>query len=56
VHATSTGIIQMAETSVVFNNGTGLLADGGGQILTWQNNWVGGNSIDGARTGTLTVQ
>src|ERR1700676_205290 len=56
VHATSTGIIQMAETSVVFNNGTGLLADGGGQILTWQNNWVGGNSIDGARTGPLTVQ
>ena len=56
VHATTSGIIQLAETSVTFNNGTGLLFDGAGQILTWQNNWVGGNSIDGARTGTLTVQ
>jgi hypothetical protein len=41
---------------VAFNNGTGLLADGGGQILSWQNNWVAGNFNDGARTGTIAPQ
>jgi hypothetical protein len=54
VHATSGGIIRMSACSVAFTNGTGLLADGGGQILTWMNNWVGGNNADGGRSGTIT--
>ena len=33
----------------------GLPANSIGQILTWQNNWVGGNAADGGRAGTLTA-
>jgi len=56
VYATSSGVVRMSNTSVAFNNGTGLLSDTGGQILTWQNNWVAGNATDGSRTGTITPQ
>ncbi len=56
VHATSGGLIGMSNTSVIYNNGTGLLADTGGQIITWSNNWVGGNTTDGTRTSTFTPQ
>ncbi len=55
-YATASGIIRMSNTSVAYNNGTGLQSDTGGQILTWQNNWVGGNATDGTRTGTITPQ
>ena len=54
VHSTSSAIVQMTNCTVAYNNGTGLLADGGGQILTWNNNYVGGNATDGNRTGTIT--
>jgi hypothetical protein len=56
IHATNSAIVRLSNTSVAFNNGTGLLADGGGQILSWQNNWVAGNFNDGARTGTIAPQ
>jgi hypothetical protein len=53
VESTSGAIVQMTNCTVAYNNGTGLLASGG-QILTWNNNYVGGNATDGARTGTIT--
>jgi hypothetical protein len=56
VHATSSAIIRMSNTSVVFNNGTGLLADASGQILTWSNVFVDGNSPNGGHTGTIVPQ
>ena len=54
VHASNSSTIRMSNTSISFNNGTGVLADPGAQILTWGNNWVAGNSPDGARTGPIT--
>jgi hypothetical protein len=56
VHSTNSAIVRMSNSSVAFNNGTGLLADASGQILTWQNNWVAGNTTDGGRTGTIAPQ
>jgi hypothetical protein len=56
VHATASGTITLADSSIIFNNGTGLLADGGSFIQTWSNNWVAGNNPDGARTSTITPQ
>jgi len=54
VHTTNNSTMSLAESSVVHNNGTGLQADVGTQLLTWTNNWVHGNSPDGARTGPIT--
>jgi hypothetical protein len=56
VHSTNSATIRMSNTSVAYNNGTGLLADASGAILTWTNNWVAGNTTDGARTGTIAPQ
>jgi hypothetical protein len=56
VHASNNGAVRLANSSVTFNNGTGLLADPGSSILTWNNNWVTGNSPDGSRTGTIPPQ
>jgi hypothetical protein len=56
VHATSSAIIRMSNSSVVFNNGTGLLADASGQILTWSNVFVDGNTPNGGHTGTIVPQ
>jgi hypothetical protein len=53
IHSTNSAVVQMASCTVANNNGTGLLADAGGQILTWSNNYVGGNVTDGGRTGTV---
>jgi Right handed beta helix region len=53
VHATANGTITLADNTVAYNNGTGLLADPGSSIVTWSNNWVTNNSPDGARTGTI---
>jgi hypothetical protein len=53
VRAGTGGTAFMADTSVVFNNGTGLDTSAGGTITTWNNNWVAGNSPDGARSGTV---
>jgi hypothetical protein len=54
IHAASGSFIGLSNTVVTYNSGQGLLADGGATLLTWSNNYVAGNSPDGARTGTLT--
>ncbi len=56
VHSTSGAFIRMANSSVTYNNGIGLLADAGGNILTWGNNWVDGNTPGGGRTGLNAPQ
>jgi len=56
IHAAAGGTVSMADNQVIYNNGTGLLADAGAFILTWQNNWVTGNSPDGSRTSTIVPQ
>ena len=55
VHALNSGVVRMSNDTVSFNL-TGLLAESGGQILTFSNNWVGGNTRYGSRTGTLAPQ
>jgi hypothetical protein len=56
VHALNSGIVRMSNDSVSYNLATGLLAEGGGQIVTFSNNWVAGNASDGSRTGTIGPQ
>jgi Right handed beta helix region len=56
VHALNSGVVRMSNDTVSFNLATGLLAESGGQILTFSNNWVAGNTSDGSRTGTLVPQ
>ena len=56
VHALNSGVARMSNDTVSFNVATGLLAETGGQILTFSNNWVAGNTPDGSRTGTLAPQ
>jgi hypothetical protein len=53
IHATAGALVDLSNTSVVFNGGQGLLADAGGSIMTWTNNWVNGNTPDGSRSGTI---
>jgi hypothetical protein len=40
----------------VVGNGGGLIASGGAQILSYQNNQASGNFVDGGPTGVLTVK
>jgi hypothetical protein len=55
IHALNNGIARITNTSVSFTgNGTGLLFDTGGQILSFGNNSVGGNATDGSRSGTIS--
>jgi hypothetical protein len=54
VRSTNSAIVRMANCTVSFVNGTGLFADVAGQIVTWSNNYVAGNTTDGARTSTIT--
>jgi hypothetical protein len=56
VQASNSGIVRLSNTSITGNATTGLLSSAGGQILTWQNNWVAGNNPDGSRTGTVVPQ
>jgi hypothetical protein len=57
VHSGSSSTMRIANSSIQLNTGVGMLADGGGQMLTGNNNWLGGNGGgDGARTGLMTVQ
>ncbi len=56
VHATNSGTMRVTNTSIYFNNGTGMLVDTSGQMLTGNNNWLGGNtSGDGSKTGSVTI-
>jgi parallel beta helix pectate lyase-like protein len=52
VHTVTGGTVFLSDSNVTFNNGTGLFADTG-TITTWNNNYVVGNSPDGARTGAI---
>jgi hypothetical protein len=56
VHALNSAIVRMSNDTVSLNLSTGLLAESGGQILTFSNNWVAGNALDGSRTGTIPPQ
>jgi Right handed beta helix region len=56
VHALNSGVVRMSNDTVSFNLTTGFLAESGGQILTFSNNWVAGNAADGSRTGTIAPQ
>ena len=42
--------------SAVRGNNVGLSAVGGGQILSYQNDQLGGNGVEGAPTGVLTLK
>jgi len=42
--------------SAVRGNNVGLSAVGGGQILSYQNNQLDGNGVEGAPTGVLTLK
>ena len=56
LHATNSGIIRATNTSIYFTNGTGMLVDTSGQMLTGNNNWLGGNtSGDGSKTGSVGI-
>jgi hypothetical protein len=56
VHATASGTMRVTNTSIYFNNGTGMLTDPGSNMLTGNNNWLGGNaSGDGTKTGSVTI-
>jgi hypothetical protein len=52
VHTVTGGTAFLSDSNVTFNNGTGLFADTG-TITTWNNNYVAGNSPDGARTSAI---
>ena len=56
VHSGNMALVLMSNDSVFWNNGTGILADGSAQLLTGNNNSLGGNTTDGTRTGLLTTQ
>jgi hypothetical protein len=56
LHATSSARIFLGLSSVTSNNGTGLLADGGGTIVSNGNNMVAGNAIDGSPSSTVTTK
>jgi hypothetical protein len=44
LHATNSGIMRVSNTAITFNNTNGILSDAGGQVLTYGNNRVAGNS------------
>ncbi len=50
VYATNSGVAILSEDSITFNNGTGLLSDTGGQIQSFANNWLTGNTFNGGAT------
>jgi hypothetical protein len=45
--------VRLSNTDVIGNMANGLRSLNGGQILSWQNNRVGDNGVNGAPTGTL---
>jgi hypothetical protein len=55
VEADNTAIIRMTR-STVGNNGTGLVTSGGGQIISYGDNMIGGNTTDGAPTSTVPLK
>jgi hypothetical protein len=56
IRAEGAGALVQLGSSTVRGNGTGLAVASGGQILSFQNNQVAGNGVDGAPTGVLTLK
>jgi hypothetical protein len=54
VFANGNTAVQRISDDDVTGNGTGLFVANAGNILSWKNNFVSGNGVDGASTGTLT--
>jgi hypothetical protein len=52
----SAAIIRLSNTTVTNNTANGLHALSGGQVISWKNNRIAGNTPDGAPTSTLTEQ
>ncbi len=50
------GTISLAQTQVTLNNGPGLSPVSPGLITTWSNNWVNGNTTNGAPSSTMAPQ
>ena len=56
IRAFGVGALVHIGSSTVRGNGAGLIAASGGQILSYQNNQLDGNGVDGAPTGVLTLK
>jgi len=56
VSATGAGAFVLVGRSTVMSNGTGLAVAGGGHIVSYQNNHLTGNAIDGAATSVVSVK
>jgi hypothetical protein len=56
IRAFGAGALVHIGNSTVRGNGAGLIAASGGQILSYQNNQLDGNGVDGAPTGVLTLK
>jgi hypothetical protein len=54
--ANTGALVHLGSSTVTGNAVTGLVTNGGGQILSYQNNQVSGNTVDGAPTGLLTLK
>jgi hypothetical protein len=54
VQSSGAGAVVRIGNSQVTNNGTGLGFNGGGALLSYSNNHVAGNTVDGAPSGTIT--
>jgi hypothetical protein len=55
LHATTSGIATISSTLFSSNRASGLLFDNGGQILSFGNNYLYGNSPDGAPSGPAAL-
>ncbi len=56
IRAFGAGALVHIGNSTVRGNGAGLIAASGGQILSYQNNQLDGNGVEGAPTGVLTLK
>jgi hypothetical protein len=56
IHSGTGAQISVTNTSIYYNNGIGMLVDGGAGMLTGTNNWLAGNvGGDGSKTGSVTI-
>ena len=56
LHVLNGGVIRISDTSVTYNNGPALQIDSGGQVLSFGQNHITGNSPDTSPSGTLPQQ
>jgi hypothetical protein len=56
IHSGTGAQVSVTNTAIFFNNGIGMLVDGGAGMLTGNNNWLAGNvGGDGSKTGSVTI-